>query len=57
MHTLWAREHNRLVDGLRMLNNTRWTDDDIYEEARRIVIAMIQHITYDEWASIILGMF
>lgn len=57
VHTLWAREHNRLVDGLRNLNNTQWTDDDVYQEARRIVIAMMQHITYNEWVNNVLGEF
>lgn len=55
MHTLWAREHNRLVDELRRLNNRHWNDDDLYEEARRIVIAMMQHITYSEWVRNVLG--
>lgn len=55
MHTLWAREHNRLVDGLKNLNNTQWTEDELYQEARRIVIAMMQHITYNEWVSNVLG--
>lgn len=57
MHTLWMREHNRLVDELRTLNNTRWNDDDLYEEARRIVIALMQHITYDEWVKNVLGKY
>lgn len=55
MHTLWAREHNRIVKELTRLNNSHWNKDDLFEEARRIVIAEIQHITYNEWAKEVLG--
>jgi peroxidase len=54
IHTIWLREHNRVARALKRLNPT-WTDDDLFEEARRIVIAEYQHILYNEWLPIILG--
>ncbi|XP_044733835.1 peroxidasin isoform X3 [Chrysoperla carnea] len=54
MHTLWMREHNRLATELRKLNPT-WNSDTLYHEARKIVGAQMQHITYKHWLPHILG--
>lgn len=57
MHTLFVREHNLQAHRLaRRLGLDPVTDDEaIYQEARRIVIAEIQAITYREFLPALLG--
>ena len=54
MHTLWMREHNRLAEELENIH-PNWTDEKLFNEARRITIAEYQHIIYKEWLPNILG--
>ncbi|XP_022833229.1 peroxidasin-like [Spodoptera litura] len=54
MHTIWMREHNRIAIQLKVLNPF-WDGDRVYQEARKIVGAQIQIITYEHWLPIILG--
>jgi peroxidase len=53
-HTIFIRQHNKLVTELAYLNPT-WEDERLYQVARRILIAQMQHITYNEWLPIIIG--
>nr|CAD7202332.1 unnamed protein product [Timema douglasi] len=54
IHTLFLREHNRIARILQGLNS-HWDDNRLYLEAKRIVIAIWQHITYIEWLPLVLG--
>lgn len=54
MHTIWMREHNRLANQLKTINPF-WDGDKVYQEARKIVGAEFQAITYQHWLPVILG--
>lgn len=54
MHTLFAREHNRLADDFAAANPD-WSDDQIFEAARERVVAQLQSITVNEFLPILLG--
>ncbi|KAK2585041.1 hypothetical protein KPH14_008561 [Odynerus spinipes] len=54
LHILLLREHNRIAGKLARLN-PHWSDETIYQETRRIVIAEHQHISYYEWLPLFLG--
>ena len=54
MHTLWVREHNRIATLLQQQNSGA-SIEEIYESARRLVIAEIQKITYEEYLPALLG--
>ncbi|XP_063226518.1 peroxidase-like [Bacillus rossius redtenbacheri] len=54
LQVILLREHNRVSGHLQQLN-PHWDDERLYQEARRIVIAEHQHISYYEWLPLILG--
>ncbi|XP_037093507.1 peroxidase-like isoform X2 [Pollicipes pollicipes] len=58
MHTIWMREHNRVARALDEQSRRagrQLSDEQLYQEARRIVTAEWQHINYNEWLPIVLG--
>ncbi|XP_022255689.1 uncharacterized protein LOC106471379 [Limulus polyphemus] len=54
MHTIWMREHNRIARALSDLN-PHWGSDEIFEEARKVVGAELQHVTYNEFLPRLIG--
>ncbi|GBP47663.1 Peroxidase [Eumeta japonica] len=54
LQILLMREHNRIADSLYKIN-PHWNDETLFQEARRIHIAEIQHINYYEYLPILLG--
>jgi len=54
MQEVWMREHNRITDKFIKMN-PNWNDDRLYEESRKITIAIMQHITYNEFVPLLIG--
>jgi peroxidase len=48
------REHNRIATELANLNKN-WNDDTLYFETKRIIVAMYNHIIYNQWLPTVLG--
>lgn len=54
LHMVWVNEHNQIATRLSDIN-PHWSDEKLYQETRRIVGAMFQHVTYREFLPVILG--
>jgi peroxidase len=54
LEVLFVREHNYWASTLQAEHPT-WTDEQLYQSARQIVIAEIQNITYTEFLPALLG--
>lgn len=48
LHVLFLREHNRLADQIGEINPD-WSDEEIFQMARKLVAAQIQVITFEEF--------
>ncbi|XP_043997944.1 thyroid peroxidase isoform X2 [Gambusia affinis] len=54
LHTLWLREHNRLAETLKLINQ-HWSPEAVFQEARKIVGALHQIITMRDYIPKIIG--
>ncbi len=54
VHTLFMREHNRLAREIASAHPD-WSDEQIYQRARKMVGALVQVITYREFLPALLG--
>ena len=54
MHALFVREHNRLADEISAEDSTL-SDEEIFQEARSMVIAQLQSITINDYLPALLG--
>lgn len=54
LHILFLREHNRVADILSDINR-HWSDELLFLETRRIIVAKYQQIIFKEWLPLVIG--
>ncbi|CAF0855202.1 unnamed protein product [Adineta ricciae] len=54
LHTIFIRLHNSIATSLLEVNPT-WSDNILYHETRRIIIAVLQNIVYKEFLPTLIG--
>lgn len=54
LHVVFVRRHNQHALALKKVNPS-WNDEKLFQEARRILIAEFQLITYKEYLPIVFG--
>ncbi|GMS81003.1 hypothetical protein PENTCL1PPCAC_3178, partial [Pristionchus entomophagus] len=54
LHTIYLRQHNRWAEQIQVLRPT-WNDNQIYQETRRLMIALYQSHVYSEYLPKIIG--
>ncbi|HEX3358530.1 MAG TPA: peroxidase family protein, partial [Tepidisphaeraceae bacterium] len=54
VQTLFVRNHNQIASQLHA-QHPGWTDEQLYQEARKLNIAEYQSIVYNEWIPAVLG--
>ena len=53
-HVVWLRMHNDIESRLHRLN-AAWDGEKLFQESRKIVSAIKQHVTYNEFLPLLLG--
>jgi len=53
-HVVWMRQHNHIENALHKLN-PHWNGERLYQETRRLIIALWQFAVYNEYLPVILG--
>jgi peroxidase len=53
-YSIFFRNHNHLADKLAVINR-HWDEEQIFQETRKINVAVYQKIIYEEWLPIFLG--
>ncbi len=54
LHTLWVREHNRIAEQISD-RNPSFSDEHVFQQAKSLVVAELQAITYNEFLPALLG--
>lgn len=53
-HKIFQQSHNNIAKQLKALN-PQWTDEMLFQSARKINRAIFQKITYEEWLPMVVG--
>ncbi|XP_046556439.1 peroxidase-like protein [Haliotis rubra] len=56
LRIVFRREHNRIARSLKKIN-PHWTDETLFQETRKIIIAISQKITYNNYLPIVLNKY
>jgi len=54
LHTVFLRMHNLNADGLAAVHPD-WDDEKVFQEARRLTVALLQKISYSDWLAAVVG--
>jgi hypothetical protein len=54
LQTLFVRNHNRIA-GILQQEHPTWSDEHLFQEARKLNIAAYEQIVYNEWIPAVLG--